>query len=322
MTMGEEFGQHFTYLFARLGAAGETPEAEGRETGRAIWCTGTGVTLRLAANRDQLVRQVAGEAVIEVGHQGRFIGALRGLRGDSGGIGTLPDLLVVAQLGGFAEPLVDTVVREARQPYEHLVDVARRPGGGASGVVARLVVIVETLEENSERGFGVSVGVEDAAVIADEEHGNYLTGHMPVQLAAALAAVWNIVAHFAEEPAELGGEGTEPVRHAVYHSRAWPGEALRPEAGECLVKRVKQTTDLMAVALRTGYVGEQVIKRCVDVIKLSCVALLGRREQGTFVALTLPVLPPDLTADVLVERREEILERGGQCSEHSALHVP
>ncbi|GBE62997.1 Aspartate tyrosine aromatic aminotransferase, putative [Babesia ovata] len=186
MTMGEEFGQHFTYLFARLGAAGETPEAEGRETGRAIWCTGTGVTLRLAANRDQLVRQVAGEAVIEVGHQGRFIGALR-----------------------------------------------------------------------------------------------------------------------------LGGEGTEPVRHAVYHSRAWPGEALRPEAGECLVKRVKQTTDLMAVALRTGYVGEQSAERRVNCTKSVSVVILGLGEQGTFFALTLPVLPPDLTADVLVDRGVEAVECGG-----------
>ncbi|GBE63004.1 hypothetical protein BOVATA_044970 [Babesia ovata] len=186
MTMGEEFGQHFTYLFARLGAAGETPEAEGRETGRAIWCTGTGVTLRLAANRDQLVRQVAGEAVIEVGHQGRFIGALR-----------------------------------------------------------------------------------------------------------------------------LGGEGTEPVRHAVYHSRAWPGEALRPEAGECLVKRVKQTTDLMAVALRTGYVGEQSAERRVNCTKSVSVVILGLGEQGTFFALTLPVLPPDLTAEILVDRGVESVERGG-----------
>ncbi|GBE59210.1 GNAT family acetyltransferase, putative [Babesia ovata] len=77
MVVTQEFGQHFAQLLARLGAAREPPEAERRETGRAIRPTGTGVALRLAADVADLVRQVAGQAVVEVRHQGRFISALR-----------------------------------------------------------------------------------------------------------------------------------------------------------------------------------------------------------------------------------------------------
>ncbi|GBE62781.1 non-structural poly pp1ab, putative [Babesia ovata] len=229
-------------------------------------------------------------------------------------------MLLVTHFNAFTQLIIDTVVLKARQPTEHLVDVAGRPGGGVSCVVARLVVVVETFEENAERVFGVPVGVEDAAVIADEEHGNSLTGHVSVQLAVLLAVVWDSVAHLGEESAELGGEGTEPVRHAVYHSRAWPGEALRPEAGECLVKRVKQTTDLMAVALRTGYVGEQSAERRVNCTKSVSVVILGLGQQRIFIPLTLPVLPPDLVAQILVERRVESVERGGQCLNFLLFH--
>ncbi|GBE63262.1 glucosamine-fructose-6-phosphate isomerizing protein, putative [Babesia ovata] len=152
------------------------------------------------------------------------------------------------------------------------------------------------IEKNPERIFGVLIRVEDTFEIADEEH---VTGERGAGVRTDVRVP------------QLGGEGTEPVRHAVYHSRAWPGEALRPEAGECLVKRVKQTTDLMAVALRTGYVGEQSAERRVNCTKSVSVVILGLGEQGTFVALTLPVLPPDLTAEILVDRGVEAVECGG-----------
>ncbi|GBE62966.1 WD repeat-containing protein, putative [Babesia ovata] len=195
-----------------------------------------------------------------------------------------------------SELIVDTVVREARQPYEHLIYVARRPERTWKIEVTRLVVIVEMIEKNPERIFGVLIRVEDTFEIADEEH---VTGERGAGVRTDVRVP------------QLGGEGTEPVRHAVYHSRAWPGEALRPEAGECLVKRVKQTTDLMAVALRTGYVGEQSAERRVNCTKSVSVVILGLGEQGTFFALTLPVLPPDLTAEILVDRGVESVERGG-----------
>ncbi|GBE62783.1 hypothetical protein BOVATA_042760 [Babesia ovata] len=351
MLVAEPFGQCFAQLLARLDAAREPPEAERSEAGRAIWSTGTRLTYRLTADVGNLVRQVAGQAVVEqvqqlmqaflavlrviqshgvaievagVGcqstavaeHSGEDAGTVggeppngfnQGVGRESGGIEAILSLLVVTQFNAFTQLIVDTVVREARQPYEHLVDVARRPGGRVSGVVTRLVVIIETFEKNPERILGVFIRVEDTFEIADKEH---VTGERGAGVRTDVRVP------------QLGGEGTEPVRHAVYHSRAWPGEALRPEAGECLVKRVKQTTDLMAVALRTGYVGEQSAERRVDSIEFIGVIVLGLGEQGIFFALTLPVLPPDLTADVLVERAVESVERGGQCSEHSALHVP
>ncbi|GBE63272.1 aminotransferase class III, putative [Babesia ovata] len=67
----------------------------------------------------------------------------------------------------------------------------------------------------------------------------------------------------------------------------------------------------MAVALRTGYVGEQSAERRVNCTKSVSVVILGLGEQGIFFALTLPVLPPDLTADVLVDRGVEAVECGG-----------
>ncbi|GBE62887.1 methyl-accepting chemotaxis, putative [Babesia ovata] len=77
MLVAEPFGQHFAQLLACPRTSRETPEPEGSETGHPIWSAGTRVALRLTADVADLVRQVAGEAVIEVGHQGRFIGALR-----------------------------------------------------------------------------------------------------------------------------------------------------------------------------------------------------------------------------------------------------
>ncbi|GBE62990.1 hypothetical protein BOVATA_044830 [Babesia ovata] len=242
MLVGEEFGQHSAQLLARLGATRETPEAEGRKAGRAIWSTGTGVAFRLTADGGDLVRQVTGQAVVEavltvlrviqlrgvvmkvtgVGchsvtkaeHPGEDTGTVggeppngfnQGVGRESGGIEAILSLLVVTQFREFTELIVDTVVREACQPYEHLVDVARRPGGGECGVVAGGVIIIETFEKNSECIFSVIVSVEDTLIIADEEHGNFPTGHVAVQLAAALAVVRDSVALVSEEPAEISG---------------------------------------------------------------------------------------------------------------------
>ncbi|GBE61172.1 hypothetical protein BOVATA_026650 [Babesia ovata] len=200
MLVAEPFGQHFAQLLARLDAAGETPEAERREAGHSTWCTGTGVTPRLTSDGADLMRQVAGQAVVEA-----FLAVLRVIQSHGVAMEVAGVCCQSTAVAEHSELIVDTVVREARQPYEHLVDVARRPGGRVSSVVTRLVIIIETFEKNPERILGVFIRVEDTFEIADEEHGNSSTGHVAVQLAVLLAVVWDSVAHLAEESAEVRG---------------------------------------------------------------------------------------------------------------------
>ncbi|GBE62958.1 flagellar protein FlaG, putative [Babesia ovata] len=85
--------------------------------------------------------------------------------------------------------------------------------------------------------------------------------------------------------AELTGEGTESPAHGVQRGSGGLLEALRPQLCE-----------------RVGEVVEQASQPVVEAL---------RHAESL-----------NLLTEILVERREEILERGGQCSEHSAFHVP